>query len=235
MNLNSIYAAFQGEANPFGIGEPVIFVRLAGCPIRCYWKTLGVLCDTPEALSKKSGETLKPAEIAHRAHQVAEEAGGIKLICLSGGDPLWWPELEVNDLLSNLLWKRFSVCVETSGVIDPSPYYRFNNTYFIMDWKLKSAGIKGNKMESIAPTLRENDYIKFVVYDWDDYQEMFNIVQDLKTSAKSVAGVYWNGTIDSFELFNQLKKDKLLGKIAMNFQVHKLAYPDYELIQPKMI
>ena len=57
MFLNTIYTTFQGEVNPFGIGFPVIFLRLQGCHLRCYKKTLGVLCDTPEGLDKPIAET----------------------------------------------------------------------------------------------------------------------------------------------------------------------------------
>ena len=36
MKLNNIYTTFQGEVNAFGIGMPVIFIRLQGCHLRCY-------------------------------------------------------------------------------------------------------------------------------------------------------------------------------------------------------
>ena len=52
MKLNSLYITFQGEQYPHGIGHPAIFLRLQGCHLRCYKKTMGILCDTPEGLVK---------------------------------------------------------------------------------------------------------------------------------------------------------------------------------------
>jgi organic radical activating enzyme len=63
LRLNTIYITYQGEVNHFGIGTHV-FLRLQGCPIRCYKDTMGVLCDTPEALEKNN--SLEVTEIVNR-------------------------------------------------------------------------------------------------------------------------------------------------------------------------
>ncbi|MBN1538559.1 MAG: 7-carboxy-7-deazaguanine synthase QueE, partial [Candidatus Thermoplasmatota archaeon] len=47
LNVNEIFASFQGEGVHTGI--PTVFIRLAGCNLRCEW------CDTPYALEPSSG------------------------------------------------------------------------------------------------------------------------------------------------------------------------------------
>jgi len=91
-----VFASLQGEA-AFA-GEPQVFVRLWGCPLRCRW------CDTP-------GSWLLPAEPRARvaipgaarrepgwagAAEVARwitavEPGAPRTISVTGGEPLLWP------------------------------------------------------------------------------------------------------------------------------------------------
>ena len=90
-----VFASFQGEG--LFAGEPQVFVRLFGCPLRCAW------CDTPgswrvapEAGARIAG--LKPRRESSRAtpFQVAcwiaeVERGARRTISLTGGEPLMWP------------------------------------------------------------------------------------------------------------------------------------------------
>ena len=72
--LLEVFASIQGEGHH--VGEPQVFLRLAGCPLRCAW------CDTPAALevpngSNEDGVTRRRARVhpagAERADRRVEE------------------------------------------------------------------------------------------------------------------------------------------------------------------
>ena len=76
IKVNTIYPAFAGEVNAHGIGVPCVFVRLAGCNLRCYFKTKGILCDTPEALEMKNGKDMLSLDRPnHMGVKVGESVG----------------------------------------------------------------------------------------------------------------------------------------------------------------
>tara|TARA_Y100000034_G_scaffold29728_1_gene36131 strand:+ start:11767 stop:12492 length:726 start_codon:yes stop_codon:yes gene_type:complete len=228
MKLNNIYTTFQGEVNAFGIGMPVIFIRLQGCHLRCYKRTLGSLCDTPEALSKPLTKT-KINDIFVEVERVRAETG-IQYITLTGGDPLWNNKTELIELFHGLTQRNFAVSVETSGTISWLPYNNIHpDIYWVLDYKLKSSGVKNaDKLfldKKHLDSLGRDDIIKFVVYDDSDFNEFLQVVDDLMTStdAKISVGAYWGGKLSTFELFNKLKENSLLGCVTINMQTHKMA------------
>lgn len=241
MKLNAIYSTFNGEVNRYGIGSPCIFLRLQGCHIRCYKRTLGILCDTPEALNKpKTSTEINSifAEVDQARHDT-----GLRLVTLTGGDPLWNDEAELRALFTGLIDRGYTVSVETSGTLSWLPYNNISpNISWVLDYKLKSAGVKNSEKlftDTIhLESLREIDIIKFVVYDVNDFLQMRDAIRELhgKTKAQLAVGCYWGGLIEPFELFEMLKTEKLLDKIVFNMQTHKMAVSsDYKKEIPKKI
>lgn len=226
MKVNYIYPTFQGEVNPYGIGHPVIFLRLQGCHLRCYKRTLGNLCDTPEAL-KKPTTTTEINSIFDGVNKISTETG-IKLVTLTGGDPLWNNSDDLYKLFTGLVERGFTVSVETSGTISWLPFM-MDGVHWILDYKLKSAGVKNAGTlfldEAHLKSLTSTDYIKFVVYDLLDMEEAIRITKTLraKTDAKIAIGAYWGGKLSTFEIFNILKDERLLGDVVINMQAHKMA------------
>ena len=241
MKLNTIYTTFNGEVNIKGIGSLCIFVRLQGCHLRCYLKTLGVLCDTPEGL-QKSRETDEISYIFAEVEKVSK-ATGLKLITLTGGDPLWNKESEVLELLTLLSDNGYTVSVETSGTLSWKPYRHIKNVHWVLDYKGESTGVKLKKNllldTSHLELLDENDFIKFVLYDMKDYNEfhfMVNQAYKLGVKATIAVGAYWGGKLEPLQIFDLLKGDGLLDKVTMNFQVHKMAVSSrYDIEIPKEI
>lgn len=222
MKVNTAYIAYNGEQNPYGIGSPCIVLRLQGCHLRCYVATLGNFCDTPEALDLNAKEEQPVTAIITQLKKL-RELTGISLIMLTGGDPLARKTGELHELFKLATDEQFKFTVETSGTIDPTAFFEYPFVSFIVDYKLKSAGISGNHVPKFAQALRSHDYIKFVVYGLEDYEEMKKALPTIVgTEAVLTAGVYWNGPMTTTELFNRLKEDKLLGRIKLNFQAHKV-------------
>ncbi len=227
MVLQKIYTTFQGEVNIYGIGAPAIFLRLAGCHLRCYLTTTGELCDTPEALDR-AGMTETPVQdIVAQVLDTAKQTG-IKVVTLTGGDPLWNKPNEITELLLGLTHAGLFVSIETSGTLDWRPY-RMPGVFWVLDYKLASCGLKHPsdlfRSSDHVADLTERDYIKFVVKDDADFAEMVKAIAQLKQlecRAVLAVGVYW-GAMQTFELFNKLKDAGLLGEVVLNMQTHKMA------------
>lgn len=222
--VNTVYSTYMGEVNFRGIGAPVIFLRLQGCHLRCYLKTLGVLCDTPEGLEARSGKYVSTETIQGVLLNISSRTG-IEHVCLSGGDPLWRKPEELRELLLAITKDGFSVSVETSGTLSIEPYSDIKNVYWVLDYKVKSAGIKQPFIINEINLLKSGDFIKFVLLNGEDYAEFKEAVTHLigKTDATIAVGPYWGGELTIAELVELLKQDGLLGQVTLNVQLHKMA------------
>ena len=222
--VNNLFVSFMGEQNIKGIGHPVIFIRFAGCNLRCSY------CDTKEA-QENIGKHYTLSELVERIKKMQEETG-IKDICITGGEPL----LQKN--LVNLIESfndGVTIFIETNGTIpiwDIKKYYP--NVSFLLDFKTNSARVLLRRSVVLCNIghLTENDYIKFLIGNELDYIEFEHFLKNCNFTAKVAIGVTWGSSIVS--LVNRLKKDNLLGKIKINFQVHKLIIkPNYDSLIPK--
>lgn len=223
IRINTVYVTYQGEANLHGIGKPVIFLRLQGCPIRCYKETMGILCDTPEALQRDDSYLQDVDAVLGKLIAIREETG-VSYICLTGGDPLWQRKDALHYLFSVLQINKFEVSVETSGVIPVTQYLGYGNVSWVVDYKLKSAGVDLDYRKENY-NLPEGSIVKFVVYDKNDLAEMLVVVNTNNFGdAQLVAGLYWGTQKLTYkELIDFLMEHKLFGKIGINFQTHKMA------------
>jgi len=241
ININTVYTTFDGEVNPFGIGVPTIFVRTQGCHVRCYLRTLGNLCDTPEALDmKKEGKLYSAKELSSKVLDITKKTG-IKKVTLTGGDPLKANKGPLIDFLTHITENDIFVTIETSGTLYWAGYM-LPKVSIIADYKLKSAGLKlpnileGLDSGDIPSALREIDWLKFVVYDRTDYDEMIKVVTRLISfglKARIAVGVYFNGPVSTFQLYDWLEKDAFLGYVTINLQSHALEKYRIEAENPK--
>ena len=71
--VSEIFRSIQGESSFAGL--PCVFVRLAGCNLRCRY------CDTRHAL--EDGETMSLEDILQRV-----DSYGVNLVEITGGEPL---------------------------------------------------------------------------------------------------------------------------------------------------
>lgn len=112
-----VFASFQGEG--LYVGCPQVFLRMAGCPLRCAW------CDTPgswtistgasavirtSAGEREEGAWATPEVVAAWIDEV--DPTERMTVSVTGGEPLMWAEflLELRPLL-----KRRRVHLETAG------------------------------------------------------------------------------------------------------------------------
>lgn len=98
---NGIFWTIQGEGDL--LGEPSVFIRLAGCPVGC----LG--CDTNYTVSERVTDT----EIVLRALEL--RTNGTQWVWITGGEPTIHP---IAPLLRQLESKGFKTAVATAGIND---------------------------------------------------------------------------------------------------------------------
>ena len=217
LKVNCIYPAFMGECNKHGIGVPCTFVRLSGCNLRCYKKTLGTLCDTPEALQMNSGLDMTVEEILHSVTKLSN-----RVVCLTGGEPLLQ---DVHSLMNALLEHHFKIVVETNGSQSIEPYVdlrEVGDISFVVDVKPLSSGESFRMREENYGLMEANDYVKFVLYDFDDYGEMIRWIDNHRVFQGQIGvGLFWGSKLSYQTLIDYLIKNNVPA--YLNMQTHKMA------------
>ncbi|MBX8635355.1 MAG: radical SAM protein [Thermoplasmata archaeon] len=156
MRINEIFKSIQGEG--IMIGLPTLFIRTAGCDLRCRW------CDTPYALLTDQGTEWTVESIVAEAKQRR-----VLDVCITGGDPLMQSD-ETAELATRLLDEGFRVVVETSGAYDVSCLPSSERLTVSMDIKLPGSGMEDRNMLSNLQRLGRHDQVKFIIADRKDYE-----------------------------------------------------------------
>lgn len=86
------------------VGTPSVFVRTAGCNLRCVW------CDTPYASWQPEGEERSVADLVEEIARF-----GCRHVVVTGGEPLIAPEIV--PLTKELKHLGHHVTVETAGTV----------------------------------------------------------------------------------------------------------------------
>jgi 7-carboxy-7-deazaguanine synthase len=102
MRLAELFFSIQGEGKLVGI--PSVFVRAAGCNLRCTW------CDTPYASWNPQGENVPVEQIVRLV--LAYPA---KHVVLTGGEPMIMPDLA--PLCAALKSAGRHITIETAGTV----------------------------------------------------------------------------------------------------------------------
>jgi len=151
--LIEIYKSIQGESS--FAGRPCIFVRLAGCNLRCSW------CDSEYTFT--GGYKLSEDEIMAEIEKLAP----VRLVEFTGGEPLL-QEREVVPLMERLLGSGYELMIETSGErpVETVP----KAVHKIIDVKCPGSGEGGRFRMTNLASLTECDEVKFVITNREDYE-----------------------------------------------------------------
>jgi 7-carboxy-7-deazaguanine synthase len=154
MQIIEIYKSLQGESSYTGL--PCVFVRLAGCNLRCVW------CDSEYTF--KGGQRMSLEEIEAEVHRLSPNGG---LVEITGGEPLL-QEREAVDLMGRLLAVGYTVLLETSGErpLEHVPVAVVK----IVDVKCPDSGEGETFRISNLDALGRRDEVKFVVASRQDYE-----------------------------------------------------------------
>ncbi len=168
MQIIEIYKSLQGESSYTGL--PCVFVRLAGCNLRCTW------CDSEYTF--KGGQRMTLEEVEHEVHRLSPDGG---LVEVTGGEPLL-QEREVVPLMDRLLVAGYTVLLETCG---ERPLERVpSRVVKIVDVKCPDSGEADTfRMENLK-SLTPSDEVKFVIASRRDYEFARDFVEEHGLSAR---------------------------------------------------
>ena len=171
LRLNEIFHSIQGEST--WAGEPCIFVRLAGCHLRCAW------CDTEYAFREGARRSVE---------DILDEVLAIDcpLVELTGGEPLL--QKAVHELERRLLDAGRTVLIETSGSCDITSCDP--RTVVIMDLKAPSSGECDRNLDSNLEALLPHHEVKFVIGDRGDYEWARARVRDERLAERTAAVLF---------------------------------------------
>jgi 7-carboxy-7-deazaguanine synthase len=152
MRVTEIFHSIQGESSY--AGQPCVFVRLTGCPLRCTW------CDTDYAFY--GGHECSIDETLAKVRTY-----GCRLVEVTGGEPLAQPESL--PFMTRLCDADYTVLLETSGAVDIAPVDP--RVHVILDVKCPGSGMTDQMHWPNLSQLTAKDEVKFVLanradYDW---------------------------------------------------------------------
>lgn len=148
MKIADIFRSLQGEGK--NQGKPCLFIRLAGCNLKCRW------CDTPE--SRDGGIEMGLDTILEQVWRLNPP-----YVCITGGEPLLQAE-DLEHLLASLSRRGTLIDIETNGTIDFCNLQKYASV--CMDVKCPSSGEQSNL--ALLEKVRQQDSVKFVVHDEAD-------------------------------------------------------------------
>ena len=220
MYLIELYKSVQGESSFAGL--PCIFVRFAGCNLRCAW------CDSEYTFS--GGKPFTQDEVIAQIEALAP----CKLVEFTGGEPMLQAK-ELLPLMDTLLARGFTLMIETSGErpLDQVP----QAVHKIVDVKCPGAGSAANsfRMDNLA-ALTDRDEVKFVLSDRRDYvfARSFIAEHDLRSKvggillspafskSPSLLRTTENATLDPRTLVEWMMEDGIDARLSL--QIHKFIW-----------
>jgi 7-carboxy-7-deazaguanine synthase len=220
MQIIEIYKSLQGESSFTGL--PCVFVRLAGCNLRCHW------CDSEYTF--KGGIKMSNEEVAAEVQRLTSFGG---LVEITGGEPML-QEREVIPLMEQLLDADYQVLLETSGERPlarvPKPVIK------IVDVKCPHSGEPDTFALENIKALQRHDELKFVLTDRTDYEFARDFVADHGLAQRVHAILFSpafektaSGTrdtshclLDPQELAQWILADNVPARLSL--QIHKLIW-----------
>jgi 7-carboxy-7-deazaguanine synthase len=205
MRINEIFYSLQGEG--FLTGIPSVFIRLAGCPLRCKW------CDTRHAWDDTAGENYSIEKILQTIQQRP-----CKFIVITGGEPMI--DSNLPKLVRQLKALGKHITIETAGIayIPDMPCDLMSISPKLSnstpdDQKLSAAHEDSRLDLSVLRELIDhyNYQLKFVIDSQDDLSEAQQTIEEI-------------GGVDSEKVMlmpQATTKDELLAKSPMVVEMCK--------------
>jgi len=220
MHIIEIYKSVQGESSFAGL--PCIFVRLAGCNLRCTW------CDSEYTFTGGKKMSLEEVE------DVVAALLPCTLIEFTGGEPML-QEKELVPFMQRLLAHGHTLLLETSGErpLQAVP----KQVHKIVDVKCPQSGEGGTFHRPNLETLGPGDEVKFVLAGREDYEFARAFIREHKLNERAgqillspafkkhatPERTTENCMLDPRQLTEWMLADQLPARLSL--QIHKYIWP----------
>ncbi len=213
LRVTELFYSIQGESTRAGL--PCLFIRLAGCNLRC------TFCDARYTWEEE-GHLMAAAEILAWVEQTPAV-----MVELTGGEPLL--QEGVYPLMEALVEAGRTVLLETNGslLLDRVP----DPVTVIMDVKCPDSGMADRNLNDNLPFLRRRqrrgcrDEIKFVLSSEADFHWARRLVeQEDLTATVPVLFSPVRPLLAPTDLAGLLLASRL--PVRMQLQLHTLLWPD---------
>jgi len=172
MIINEIFYSLQGEGKLAGV--PSVFVRIAGCPLRCRW------CDTKYAWSADAGRQYTISQLEKILQRPT------RCVVITGGEPMVVEGL--SEFACAMAQAGMHVTIETSGiafVADLSCDLMSISPKLSNSTPAEPSAADHERQRLNLPAVRQlieaYDYqLKFVVDSPEDLDEIAGILEQLK-------------------------------------------------------
>ena len=204
MKVSKIFHSIEGEG--IEIGRPEVFIRLAGCNLRCTW------CDTKYAL-----ENGKDMSLNDVINEIARYP--CRSVSITGGEPLLQRE-ELLKLVQRLKKMDYWIQINTNGTIFDEEIFSLADLVS-MDCKCPSSEMKSDLsvLEETSKLFKKKTQFKFVISDEEDYEYAVNIVSFLLHGASNIIfQPEWNSKEFARKLVSLVKRDNLKAKVILQQQ-----------------
>lgn len=206
LKITEVFYSLQGEART--VGQPTVFIRLTGCPLRC------VYCDSAYAFH--GGEWIEIDDLVQQAAQYRTQH-----VTVSGGEPL--AQKNCLTLLSALCDAGLEVSLETSGAIDIGAVD--SRVSRVVDIKTPASQEEHRNLWSNVDLLTAHDQVKFVICDRADYDWSKNILA--KYELNQLSEVLFSPSFEQLKarhLADWIIADEL--PVRFQIQLHKYLWGD---------
>jgi len=204
MKISEIFYSIEGEG--IEIGRPEVFIRLAGCNLRCKW------CDTKYAL--ENGKEMSVEEIVEEVSKYP-----CKSVSITGGEPLLQRK-ELFELVQRLKKMDYWIQINTNGTIFDKRIFKLVDL-ITMDCKCPSSEMR-SEFEVLKRTkelFNPKAQFKFVVSNEEDYEYAKKVISSLLSDAFYVVfQPEWTSRKFTRKLVDLVKRDNLNARIILQQQ-----------------
>ncbi len=214
-----LFTSINGEGEK--AGECAVFIRLAGCPLRCSY------CDTKYALSEDCSHTLMTAD------EIEQYIDGTKIhnVTLTGGEPLCADG--VHELIERLCKLGYRVEIETSGCVDINGFTDITpRPVFTVDYKLPSSRMEHRMAKACYTALSAEDTVKFVIGSRADLARAAEVIKEYSLCERChvhFSPMFGDICEDGFTAQDIVRymTDNHLNGVRLQLQIHKFIWdPD---------
>lgn len=206
-NVVEIFKSIEGEGKR--TGYPSVFVRLAGCNLRCSY------CDT--AYAQQASDAVECFNEQELVDKISEY--NCSRVTITGGEPLLH---DLRPLLNLLYAADYKVNIETNGAV-PLYSQRWGGIFYTLDYKCGTSGESQKMLMRNYKLLNKNDVVKFVVGSKEDFKDVDRVMAYCKKVGcrpRFYISPVW-GAIEPAELVEYAKTK---NNLCVQVQLHKIIW-----------